>query len=81
VMRNIFIRLMGWRAAIFHGDPTVYDRWKWLRRYLSHGALRTLDVGCGSGAFTMYAAKIGNESVGLSFNDSNSQAVRGAQVF
>ena len=80
-MKDIFIRLIGWRAAIFHGDPTVYDRWKWIRRHLSHGTLRTLDVGCGSGAFTMYAAKIGNESVGISSDDRNCEtAIKRANI-
>ena len=58
------------------GTPPVFDRWIWLKRYLQPGPLRTLDAGCGSGAFTMYASKIGNTAVGLSFDDRNTQIAR-----
>jgi 2-polyprenyl-3-methyl-5-hydroxy-6-metoxy-1,4-benzoquinol methylase len=67
-MRNILVRLLGWRATILQGDTTVVDRWRWLRRQLRPGPLRTLDAGCGSGAFTLYAARIGNRCVGVSFD-------------
>ncbi len=65
--------MVGWPATILHGDPAVFDRWIWIRRQLLPGKLRTLDAGCGSGAFTMYAGKIGNEAVGLSFDSENNQ--------
>jgi len=55
------------------GDPMVYDRWRWLRRHLQPGSLRTLDAGCGNGAFTLYAARIGNEAVGVSFDAANNR--------
>ena len=67
-MSNALVRLLGWPATILHGDPTVVDRWRWLKRHLLPGPLRTLDAGCGSGAFTLYAARIGNEAVGVSFD-------------
>lgn len=72
-MRNALVKAIGWPATILHGDPCVFDRWRWIRRQLLPGALRTLDAGCGSGAFTMYAAKIGNEALGLSFNEENNR--------
>jgi 2-polyprenyl-3-methyl-5-hydroxy-6-metoxy-1,4-benzoquinol methylase len=72
-MRDLLVKIFGWRATLLHGDPCVYDRWRWLRRHLTPGAVRTLDVGCGSGAFTMYAATIGNRSIGISFNDANNR--------
>lgn len=75
-MENALIRLIGWKAAILHGDPSVYDRWKWLRRCLSPGPLRTFDAGCGNGAFTMYASKIGNKAVGMSFDEGKNQKAR-----
>ena len=75
-MRNALIRLIGWRATVLHGDPTVYDRWRWLRRHLLSGSLRTLDAGCGSGAFTLYAAKIGNQAVGVSSDEANNRKAR-----
>ncbi|MGO9059417.1 MAG: class I SAM-dependent methyltransferase [Candidatus Binataceae bacterium] len=65
------VKLIGWKGTILHCDPSVYDRWRWLKCHLQPGPLRTLDAGCGSGAFTMYAAKIGNQSLGLSFDERN----------
>ena len=70
-MSNALVKLLGWRATILHGDPTTYDRWAWLKRYLLPGPLRTLDAGCGSGSFAMFAAKVGNESLGISFDERN----------
>jgi SAM-dependent methyltransferase len=78
---DALIRILGWSAMILHGDPSVTDRWKWLRGHLQPGPLRTLDAGCGNGAFAMYAAKIGNESLGLSFEEHNNRAAaRRAQL-
>jgi SAM-dependent methyltransferase len=75
-MSDILVKLIGWKATVLHGDPTTYDRWKWLRRHLSPGPLRTLEAGCGSGAFTMYAAEIGNHAIGISFNERNMQVAK-----
>ena len=69
--KNILVNIIGYSATILHGDTAVFDRWVWLRRNLKKGELRTLDAGCGSGAFGMYAAKIGNEVVGISFDERN----------
>jgi SAM-dependent methyltransferase len=65
---DILVKVLGWPATILQSDPLVPLRWLWLRRHLRKGPGRTLDAGCGSGAFTMYAAKIGNEAVGISIN-------------
>jgi len=43
--------------------------------------MRTLDAGCGSGAFTMYAAKIGNEAVGISFDERNNKVAEDRAKF
>ncbi len=69
-MRNALVRLLGWRATVIQGDPSVTDRWRWLCRHLKPGPLRTLDAGCGTGAYTLYAAKVGNRAVGVSFDPS-----------
>jgi SAM-dependent methyltransferase len=74
--RHLLVRLLGWRATILQGDPTVTDRWKWLRKHLRPGPLRTLDAGCGTGAFTMYAAKVGNRALGLAFDAGQLEAAR-----
>ena len=75
-MKDTLVKLIGWKATILQGDPTVVDRWRWLKRHLRPGPLRTLDAGCGTGAFTFYAAAIGNEAVGISFDPHQLQAAR-----
>jgi 2-polyprenyl-3-methyl-5-hydroxy-6-metoxy-1,4-benzoquinol methylase len=69
-MKNALVKLFGWRGTTLLGDPTVVDRARWLQRHLQPGPLRTLDAGCGAGAFTLYAGKIGNTALGLSFSQA-----------
>ena len=76
-MSDALVRLFGWPATVLHGDPSVFDRWLWLRRNLAPGPLDTLDAGCGTGAFTMYAARVGNRAVGLSFDRESIPVSRG----
>jgi 2-polyprenyl-3-methyl-5-hydroxy-6-metoxy-1,4-benzoquinol methylase len=75
-MRNALVRVIGWPATVLHGDPLMIDRWRWLRRHLREGPLRTLDVGCGSGAFTLYAARRGNVALGLSWDEGCNRIAR-----
>jgi SAM-dependent methyltransferase len=66
-MSDLLVRLVGWPATILHGDPCVTDRWVWVRRWLRGPNARTLDAGSGNGGFAMYAARRGNETLGLSY--------------
>lgn len=78
---NTLVRVLGRPATIINGDPCVFDRWLWVRRRLRNGPLRTLDAGSGSGAFTPYAAKLGNEALGISFDErNNAVAVERARI-
>jgi SAM-dependent methyltransferase len=80
-MKNFFLRFLGPAFAVFFGDPAAYSRFRWLRRRLKKGNVRTFDAGCGSGALTLYAARIGNNAVGLSFDGRNNQvATERAQI-
>jgi len=80
-MRDVILRILGWRLLLVTGDPCVLDRWLWLRRHLRAGSLRTLDAGAGNGAFSMYAARIGNSVVAASFSaDELEQARRRAEA-
>jgi SAM-dependent methyltransferase len=80
-MSDALVRAVGWPATILHGDAAVYDRWRWVRDNLAAGPVRTLDAGCGSGAFSLYAARRGNRVLGLSFDRENhDKAVRRASV-
>jgi 2-polyprenyl-3-methyl-5-hydroxy-6-metoxy-1,4-benzoquinol methylase len=73
---HLLVRAIGWPATVLHGDPCVFDRWRWVRQNLTGGPVRTLDAGCGSGAFAMYAARRGNEAIGLSFDTRNNRVAR-----
>ncbi len=73
---NLLVKILGWKATVLHGDPSSFDRWIWLKRHLSPGPLRTLDAGCGSGAYTMYAARIGNEALGISCEERSTEVAR-----
>jgi 2-polyprenyl-3-methyl-5-hydroxy-6-metoxy-1,4-benzoquinol methylase len=75
-MSDTLVRLFGWRATFLHGDPSVYDRWRWVRKHLTAGPIRTFDAGCGSGSFSIFAAKMGNNVLGLSFDEWNDQKAR-----
>lgn len=79
--RDGLIYLLGWPALLLQQDPPTWDRWLWLRPRLRGGALRTLDAGCGSGAFSIYAAERGNVVLGLSFDEeANLRASRRASM-
>ena len=81
-MKEAIIKLIGWKTPILFQDPTVYDRFNWLKRHLKKGNLRTLDAGSGGGGFTVYASKIGNTAVGISFEEeANKRATRRAKIW
>jgi 2-polyprenyl-3-methyl-5-hydroxy-6-metoxy-1,4-benzoquinol methylase len=71
--RSILVRLFGWRAALVHGLPGTLDRWLWLAPRLppTHGGEALLDVGCGTGAYTIGAALRGYRALGLSWDERN----------
>jgi SAM-dependent methyltransferase len=76
-MRDLLLRILGWRSLLLHGDPCVLDRWVWLRGQLQRGAARTFDAGCGNGVFSVYAARAGNEVVAASFSAAELERARG----
>ncbi|MEZ0539256.1 class I SAM-dependent methyltransferase [Fibrella arboris] len=72
---SILVRLIGFPATLLHGDLLVLDRWRWLTKSLQKidatRQSRVLDVGCGTGAFTIGAARRGYQTLGLSWDDRN----------
>ncbi len=76
-MLDTLLRVFGWRFLLITGDPCVLDRWRWLRGHLRGGRLRTFDAGCGNGAFSIFAASIGNDVVAASFSAEDQESARG----
>jgi len=78
VDKSLLVRLCGFPATLIHGDPFVLDRWLWLRSKLpeTRNAERLLDVGCGSGAFSIGAALRGYTTLGLSWEERNLRVAR-----
>ena len=71
--KSVLVRLFGFPATLIHGDPHVLDRWRWLKSRLpkTRNGERVLDVGCGSGAFSIGAALRGYHALGLSWDGRN----------
>jgi 2-polyprenyl-3-methyl-5-hydroxy-6-metoxy-1,4-benzoquinol methylase len=68
---NWLVRAIGFPATLIHGDTLVWDRWRWLKPRLKEHRGNLLDVGCGSGAFTIGAARMGYDPLGLSWDERN----------
>jgi 2-polyprenyl-3-methyl-5-hydroxy-6-metoxy-1,4-benzoquinol methylase len=80
-VKRLLLRAFGWKAIMLDGDPCLADRWRWVARHLEDGPLRTLDAGSGAGALTLYAATIGNDSLGISYNGQNTEKATAAAEF
>lgn len=71
------------RSYLLRGDTLVADRWRWITRQLpeTRNEETLLDVGCGSGAFTIGAVRRGYRSLGLSWDERNQKvAARRAEA-
>ena len=79
--RSLLVRIFGFQAALFHGDCLVWDRWRWLKRRLprTKNDLTLVDIGCGTGAFSIGAALRGYHTTGLSWDERN-QAIAGERA-
>ncbi len=65
---SLLVKLLGFSALLIHGDPLVLDRWLWLKKRLprTRNDESLLDCGCGSGAFSIGAARRGYVTTGIS---------------
>lgn len=72
---SLLVRWFGFRATLVHGDTLLLDRWMWLSKRLpeTRNKERLLDVGCGTGAFSIGAALRGYETLGLSWDTRNQE--------
>lgn len=70
---SLLVKVFGFSATLFHGDCLVFDRWLWIRKHLpvTRNGETLLDIGCGSGAFTIGAARRGYSALGLSWDAAN----------
>jgi len=64
--KSFLVRIFGFRATFIHGDLLVLDRWLWLKKRLpvTRNGEKLIDAGCGSGAFTIGAARRGYDAIG-----------------
>src|SRR5262245_56091314 len=77
-MSDVLVRMFGFYATVIFGDTLVLDRWIWLKRRLptTRNLEKVLDIGCGSGAFCIGAAKRGYAVTGLSWDEVNQQKAK-----
>jgi SAM-dependent methyltransferase len=71
--RSLLTKMIGYRATLIHGDTLVLDRWHWLKTRLpvTRNGEKLIDIGCGTGAFSIGAALRGYETLGLSWDTRN----------
>ncbi len=71
--KSLLVKIVGFPATLIHGDTLVLDRWLWLKRRLpqTRNGEALLDVGCGTGAFSIGAALRGYQALGLSWDERN----------
>jgi SAM-dependent methyltransferase len=79
---STLVSWFGFPATLVFGDTMVLDRWRWLRRHLprTRNGERLLEVGCGSGAFTIGAARRGYDALGLSWSEADVSKAQGRAV-
>jgi SAM-dependent methyltransferase len=71
--KSLLVKIFGFHASLIHGDTLVLDRWRWLRKRLpvTRDGKKFIDIGCGTGAFTIGAARRGYTALGLSWDERN----------
>jgi SAM-dependent methyltransferase len=74
-IKKFLINLVGYRLLLVLGDTLVVDRYLWLLKYLPKTRQNELliDVGCGSGAFTLASGARGYDSTGISWDKRNQE--------
>lgn len=71
--KSLLVKLFGFPATLIHGDTLILDRWSWLKKRLpvTNNEETLIDIGCGTGAFTIGAGLRGYRSLGLSWDSRN----------
>lgn len=70
MLLRIYYKLFG---TVFNGDCTVYDRFRWLSRYIppTNDKHKLLDIGCGNGTTLFLASDKGYESIGITWSEND----------
>lgn len=71
--KSLLTKIIGFPATLIHGDTLVLDRWRWLKARLpiTRNEEKLIDIGCGTGAFSIGATLRGYETLGLSWDERN----------
>lgn len=74
-MRRLLLKILGPLAPLVHSDTGTLDRWLWVKRRLplTNNKERLLDVGCGTGAFTINADKRGYHCLALTWDEKDTK--------
>ena len=66
-------KIFGYRFYLFLGDTLVFDRYLCLLQFLpfTRKPMKLIDIGCGTGAFTLVSAARGYNSLGISWDERN----------
>ena len=74
-MLKLLIKIFKFPILLVLGDTLVIDRWLWLNKYLPStlNKEKVLDIGCGSGAFTIGSGLKGYYALGLSWDKRNQE--------
>jgi len=81
VDKSLLVKIIGYPATLIHHDTTIIDRWLWIKNRLpkTNNKEALLDIGCGTGAFTIGASLRGYQALGLSWDERN-QKVAGERA-
>ena len=71
--KSLLVKIFGFHVNFIHGDTLMLDRWLWLKKRLpeTKNGEKLIDIGCGSGAFSLGAAMRGYDTLGLSWDKRN----------
>lgn len=77
-MKNTLVQIFGFPATLINWDCLVVDRWLWLDKRIpkTDKDATLLDVGCGTGAFTIGTSLKGYKSLGLSWDERNQKVAQ-----
>lgn len=71
--KSFSVKVLGHPITLIHGDLTVLDRWLWIKDRLpiTKDKEALIEIGCGTGAFTIGSALRGYQALGLSWDERN----------